>query len=50
MSVTRVIKWRSSLANEDSNKINESQNTRSVGFYTPFKFPEYCAAKPLKQK
>jgi hypothetical protein len=30
--------------------MNWIQNTQSVGFYTPFIFPEYCAANPLKQK
>lgn len=50
MSVTQAIKWRSSLANEESNKMNESQNTQLVAFYTPFIFPEYCAANPLKHK
>jgi hypothetical protein len=49
ISVTRAVKWRSSLATEDSKKMNGIQNTQSVGFYTPFIFPEYCAANPLKQ-
>ena len=48
--VTRAIKWRSSLATEDRDKMNESQNTQSVGFRMPFTFPAYCAANPLKQK
>jgi hypothetical protein len=30
--------------------MNGIQNTQSVGFYTPFIFPEYCAANPLKQQ
>jgi hypothetical protein len=48
--LTRAIKWRSSLVTEDSNKMNGIQNTQSVGFYTPFIFPKYCAANPLKQQ
>ena len=50
ISVIRAIKWRSSLATEDSNEMNGIQYTQSFGFYTPFIFPEYCATNPLKQK